>query len=117
MDRKSHRILTEDFASEWIPGYKVTFVPVVPYTPTKIKIIDNTLDLHGLSVHEAYIKTKSFIEESIKDKIYTVTIITGRSGQIKEEFLLWTFLCNNVINCTLLQNKGSYRLCLKKQES
>lgn len=54
--------------------------PVIPSPPT-------TLDLHGLTVQEAHRASLDFIATSGSHK--KLTIITGKSGQIKQEFERW----------------------------
>ncbi len=54
--------------------------PVVPSQPT-------TLDLHGMTLQEAHRATLDFIAGSGSHK--KLTIITGKSGQIRQEFERW----------------------------
>jgi DNA-nicking Smr family endonuclease len=54
--------------------------PVIPRQPT-------TLDLHGLTLTEAHRASLDFIDASGPHR--KLTIITGKSGQIKAEFERW----------------------------
>ena len=38
----------------------------------------NTIDLHGMSLENANVNVKKFIEESYENKIYKIKVITGK---------------------------------------
>lgn len=70
----------------------------------------STLDLHGMTVQEAYGAVRQFLSTtSHKD----VTIITGLSGQIREEFPEWIALHGRVRHSTILNGGGAFHLRLK----
>jgi dsDNA-specific endonuclease/ATPase MutS2 len=59
-----------------------------------VKYTDNyipsrKLDLHGYAVNEACVRFKEFITQHYDNGTKTVTIITGKSGQISKEFSVW----------------------------
>lgn len=55
--------------------------------PLPLPVSRSTLDLHGLTVNDAYRATLDFIANSGRRS--TLTIITGKSGQIRREFERW----------------------------
>ncbi len=65
-----------------------------------------TLDLHGLTVSRAYHETIDFIDRSSG----TVTIITGKSGQIRKEFEEWMRLNKKVASCTVRKGDGAFTI-------
>lgn len=66
------------------------------------------LDLHGYTVDQAHAATVEFLAET---KFKAVTIITGRSGQIKREFPRWMETLNYRY-ATL--NEGAFRINTKR---
>ena len=68
-----------------------------------------TLDLHGLTVNEAFLATRSFIENASDGRIH---IITGKSGQINQEFLRWLEPIARIKNVTEKNGGGSYEIRL-----
>lgn len=112
--KKCHRQLEKNYINEWFPGFIVKLTKTLK--PRISKNISSTLDLHGLTVHEAYKKCSSFIEDHYYCKSDNIVIITGRSGQINDEFLSWIMLSKYVRLCEQLPNKGSYKLWLLKQK-
>lgn len=73
------------------------------------------LDCHGMYIHEAYLRTKEFINYHFDIKSKTVIIITGRSGTINEEFPSWFKHSSLIKKIELLENKGSWKVWLKKK--
>jgi DNA-nicking Smr family endonuclease len=47
-----------------------------------------TLDLHGYTIEEAYQEARAYLSEA-QCHHREVTVITGRSGQIRAEFPVW----------------------------
>lgn len=82
---------------------------IKPYRYSKI------LDLHGKTVHDSYTMVIEFINEALYMNIDNVTIITGRSGQIKREFNHWMERFGNRIKSIKLVNEGSYLIKIKKK--
>ena len=48
------------------------------------------LDLHDLTLEEAYEEFRDFIHEAYSNNISKVEVITGKSGQIRREFPYWS---------------------------
>lgn len=118
------RRLTPDELSLWqsvMDGTtKVTpSTPVPSLPPAKIAVKNHNtskiLDLHGYILHTAYTSVFDFIDQSHTMGFKTVMIITGRSGQIFEEFPHWVKAHNKVRKIELQPNKGSWKIWLKKQ--
>jgi hypothetical protein len=62
--------------------------------PIDIKYTDNwlpsrKLDLHGLTINEAWVRFKEFVTQHYENNTKTITVITGKSGQISKEFPEW----------------------------
>jgi DNA-nicking Smr family endonuclease len=77
-----------------------------------------TLDLHGMTVHDAFLSFTAFIQKAHFNESKQVVIITGRSGQIRREFLGW--LDNRKIHVLVREvtkkNEGSFLLKLRKSK-
>jgi len=87
-----------------------------PKTPKKI------LDLHGLTVQEAFERSQKFIARARKSGLKEITIITGRGttgkALIKNEFSGW--LENSKLKPHILQHQwqnrgGAIKINLKKK--
>lgn len=65
-----------------IPPSNIRRVPIQVYWHP-------VLDLHGMTVHDAWKKCRDHIEQAKLNKQKKITVITGRSGQISEEFGKW----------------------------
>jgi hypothetical protein len=77
-----------------------------------IQVIDppRKLDLHGIRVHDAYAVVKEFIETTPHRDI---TIVTGRSGQIAREILLWLEQCPRYQSAVPLNGGGAYAVRIR----
>lgn len=91
----------------------------LPVTPSKILVNNNknreTIDLHGLTLNEAYQLVKNTIFQNYKE----ITVITGASGEINRQFPFW--LENHElapkIHSVSNINNGSFLLKLNKNSS
>lgn len=73
---------------------KLYNTPEYQFVPKKAQKDEPTmLDLHGMSVQQAFDKTNSFLRRHFDLRNNVVTIVTGKSGKINEEFVYW---CNNL---------------------
>lgn len=76
------------------------------------------LDLHGLTVHDAYARAFAHVSEARLDKRFRyVIIITGLSGQIHEEFPRWFENHSAVRSVKALRGGGAWEVWLKKDTS
>lgn len=71
-----------------------------------------TLDLHGMSVNQAHIETKTFFYKAKLFKLKYVRIITGLSGQIKREFPFWLENMSGIRRVEVLSGGGSFKIYL-----
>ena len=85
------------------------------------KLPEKILDLHGLTVQQAFETTNRFIKRSRRAGLKEITIITGRgttgSALIKNEFLGWLEnpALNPYIRTYQWQNRGgAMKITLKK---
>lgn len=78
----------------------------------------NTLDLHGMTIQEAWRRTRKFLygNGNQKDGHKTVTIITGKSGDIRREFLDWLDRISTVKSAEELNGGGAFLIKLKRSE-
>ena len=67
------------------------------------------LDLHGMTVQGAYDASVMFLENATSK---TVEIVTGRSGQIRQEFERWLENHPKVKSITTV-NDGAFRIRLR----
>lgn len=77
------------------------------------------LDLHGLTIHQAFVVFKDFLYQHSLLKTKKVKVITGKGGQIHKEFPLW---CQDIKYISAVcpvydsQNQyGSYEIWLKNK--
>ena len=89
--------------------------------PKKLFRVQSTLDLHGYNLQEAYLVTEDFILRCYQTNTRRILIITGKAGQIKNEFLTWMLNPNVfsvIISCEEapenLGGSGAYCLMLRK---
>lgn len=82
---------------------------VWPFNPAP-----TSLDLHGLTLAQAFDTTKRFIYHTRQAGLKNVMIITGRSGAICAEFPAWMSSINPVSRFEKLENGGSFRVHLRK---
>jgi hypothetical protein len=75
-----------------------------------------SLDLHGLTLQEAFLTFINFVKGAYLDKIPEITIITGRSGKIRQEFPGWVDhpRIGNLIREVIAKNEGSFVIKFKK---
>lgn len=81
---------------EFIKGVKPLNKSFYHEYPTRKKIEirhrvrrPNYLDLHGYTLNEAFTELEKFLEEKYYEKIRNIKIITGASGQIRQDFPFW----------------------------
>ena len=72
--------------------------------------VPHELDLHGLTVQEAYAETLKFLRAAHHARYKHVTIVTGLSGQIKSEFETWVSPLPYVREVTQLNGGGAYKV-------
>jgi DNA-nicking Smr family endonuclease len=79
-----------------------------------------TLDLHGMTVQQAFNSVRMFVEEHWSEGSKYIVVITGKSGKIAEEFIDW---CANLLQIRLCEpitdsrgQVGSWLLTLKTKK-
>lgn len=95
---------------------KITHIPKNNRKPVKRYKLDNKLDLHYENLDISFKKVNDYIDTAKEQNIKKVTIITGKSGIIKEEFPKWMENNNKVRSSTLNDNKGSFKIKLSKNK-
>ena len=79
------------------------------------------LDLHGLTVQEAFLQTKHFLNTHFQNQTKNVQIICGKgqgkAGLIKSEIAFWLEQESDKIASFTWQNDGgAVRICLRKKK-
>lgn len=74
-----------------------------------------SLDLHGLTLNQAFDQTKRFLYHAHGAGLKEVVIITGRSGAICAEFPAWTTTIPIITRYAILPNGGSFKVSLRKR--
>ncbi len=73
-----------------------------------------TLDLHGLTVHNAWHKYRSHTQLCYFNKVKKTIVITGH-GIMAKEFIGWISADPYAIKCERLNpNTGAWRITIKK---
>lgn len=73
----------------------------------------HTWDLHGMTVSQAHELTLNQIHQ-LHSKYKYVTFITGKSGQMNQEFRHWLDRHPQVRNIEVSNDGGAYRVWFKK---
>ncbi len=102
-----------DRGEKWWVQVKETVTPLEkgkqrPKRVTPVPVV-STLDLHGMTVQQAYEATMAFISST---KLKSVLIITGKSGQIRQEFTQWLEKLSKVRSATEINSGGAYEIVL-----
>ena len=88
---------------------KVSAPRAVEYSPT--------LDLHGLTIQEAYLVVRDHIENGALLGYKRLTIISGKSGQINVEMPKWAERLPAVRSITPMNGGGAWEVCLRKRDT
>lgn len=76
-------------------------------------VLPSRLDLHGYTIHNAWIAFGEFIEQHHLAGTKTVIVVTGRSGQIAREFKEWCRRNQHIRRYLPIETRsgvGSYRV-------
>lgn len=72
------------------------------------------MDLHGLTLDEAYNRVKNAFADCYSKGIRKLKVITGRSGEICRQFPMWAELDHHVQYTKLNTDGGSYFVKIKR---
>ena len=93
----------------------MSILPITRELP-RVKI-SSVLDLHGLTLQNAFNEFKNWINSHQLAGTKTVKVVTGQSGKIKQEFPIW---CSNIPfikHCDPILNSigtyGSFKILMK----
>jgi DNA-nicking Smr family endonuclease len=75
---------------------------------------NKTIDLHGLTVNEAFERVRNVITTAKHSGLREITIITGKSGVIRKEFPHWVARGEDVREVKELHGGGSFLVKFKK---
>ena len=73
------------------------------------------LDLHDLTLEEAYDEFNEFINKAYSDNIRKVEVITGKSGQIRREFPYWSENSHQIKYHEMSWHGGSFVIKIEKK--
>jgi DNA-nicking Smr family endonuclease len=93
---------------------------VVPYEAPRTRpqvqdiSFNAVLDLHNLTIQQAYEASNRHLEEAFYLSIRKVQHITGKSGQISQEYETWARLHPRVRKIEKQNDGGAWKIWLKK---
>ena len=91
-----------------------TAVPITVSVPARLpEKACQSIDLHGLTVHQAYLATYDFLRDTWRQGIKRVVVITGRSGGIRQEFPVWMDQIPQVKLLEPLNGGGAFAVIFK----
>jgi DNA-nicking Smr family endonuclease len=73
------------------------------------------IDLHGMPIHQAWKHTLDTIEACYHQQVKKLIVVTGKSGQICQEFPFWVEKSQYVRTFSMNENKGSWTIRIKKK--
>lgn len=82
-----------------------------PLKPMPEKLFPSKLDLHNLTLHDAYHEVVEFIHSARLAGHKKVQIITGKSGEIRREFPFWIEQLP-VRSCVMVSGGGAFDLAI-----
>lgn len=95
---------------------KINHIPKNTRKPVKRYKLESKLDLHHKTINQSFEEVNNYINQAKEQNIKDITIITGKSGVIKEEFPKWMENNNKVRSSNLNDNKGSFKVKLRKDK-
>lgn len=109
-----------DDLEDWSNFIK-TVVPLgdpKPCVPVPIDVPEDfvsptNIDLHGMTIAQAFETTAKVIHDAHKTKVKKLTIVTGVSGNIRQEFPEWMKL-NILVRGFKNKNEGSFEVYIMK---
>ena len=88
-------------------------LPCITVSEPRSPVYSPRMDLHGVTVHEAFGMVQDHIYQGAQNGYKRLTIITGRSGQINQELPRWLERNSYVRSVTQLPNGGSWEVTIK----
>lgn len=73
------------------------------------------IDLHGLTLNEAYSLVAQVIEECYNSGEKKILFVTGRSGEIKREFPFWVENNSSMVREVRQHGNGAFIIFLRKK--
>ena len=95
-NQKTNTVISQTDSDTWNAYIKHIYSqPESKFVPKKKPVHDRktSLDLHNMTVQQAFNAVRMFIEENYSEGARTLIIITGKSGKIADEFTSW---CANI---------------------
>ena len=95
-------------------GKRSVGTPAPQHPRTMMPSLGHTLDLHGLTLSEAHARTVELLSIG-RERYRFVTIITGLSGAIRQEFLRWIDGNPMVQRIEAINGGGGFRVHFKRR--
>lgn len=73
-----------------------------------------SLDLHNMTLQAAHRSTSDYLRRSARAGKRDVEVITGKSGQIRAEFVTWAKLNPDVKGVEELNGGGAFKVTLRR---
>lgn len=86
------------------------FVKVQPKPQTRQNPI---LDLHGMTLSQAHAATQNHVT-LMRHRFSYVTVITGKSGILRDQLPHWVQVWSDVRSCELDKSGGAYKIWFKR---
>jgi hypothetical protein len=94
---------------EGLPCVRVSAPRSVEYHPR--------MDLHGATIHNAYAMVQEHVLKGAMLGYRTLTVISGRSGQINIEMPRWLERNPHVRSVNPKNGGGAWEICLKRKDT
>lgn len=122
--KNDQRKLSERDEMDWnlyISKLEEEKVLLRPIDPPESNHFSRRLDLHGLSIHEAWVRFREFVDQHTALGSKSLVVITGRSGMISREFVKWCSRIPGIASYEAIETRngkaGSYRIKLRNIDS
>ena len=75
--------------------------------------VHKCLDLHGMTIQQAHEEAVAYVRDAYWEGAREVTIVTGRSGDIRREFPTWMRLHERVRSFDTINGDGAFKVRIK----
>lgn len=92
-------------------------LPKISISNIRQNVYDPRIDLHGLTIQDAYTVVLDHITNGALLGYRKLTIISGRSGQINIELPRWAERHSAVRSVDSINGGGAWEICLKRRDT
>ena len=108
---KKERKLTDNEKKLWENAMNCDLFQCI--IPSQVELYESTVDLHGMTVNDAYKEVLSYIDKNHK-VMKSMCFITGKSGQINSEFVKWIDANQKIREIVPKNGGGAFQIFFKK---